>query len=121
MSYATWEKQFDGQVTLFTATTKEVLKDSVQVLENVIRANTPVGNPALWKSIAPPGYVPGTLRASWDTEKHSDYSYTIFNPQPYALRVEEGWSYLQAPDGMMRRATLDWSYIVKKVAKARGL
>jgi hypothetical protein len=92
---------------------------------------TPVGNPDLWQTpIAPPGYVGGRARANWqiglnatnDSEiPGEDQSGTgtiaaglsglsgarpygtiwIFNNVPYIIRLEEGWSYHQAPAGMV--------------------
>lgn len=93
-----------------------------------VKKRTPVGNPSLWKNQHPPrDYVPGTLRKSWEInytnssrdfktgrftstsdllstggiKANSGMGWVVFNPQPYAHRVEFGWS-SQAPEGMMR-------------------
>lgn len=67
---------------------------------------TPVGDPSIWHWPVKAGYKPGTLKVSWlFTEEGSNY--TISNNQPYATRVEYGWS-SQAPNGMMRRAVLEY-------------
>lgn len=42
-----------------------VTKFSQDVLKGVVE-RTPVGNPSLWKSPAPAGYVGGRLRANWN-------------------------------------------------------
>lgn len=90
---------------------------------------TPVGNPDLWASPAPKGYVGGFLRASWQiatqpvtqTKKHPGPGGSfpepnmqiptylkggtvtfIANTAPYALAVEFGHSKQQAPNGMAR-------------------
>ncbi len=87
----------------------------------------------LWKYPAPKDYVPGTLKKSWamqidgadipiDSSTNLTLSKTawsvisIYNPQPYALRVENGWS-TQAPYGMMRRGILDFPELIKKESR----
>ena len=94
-----------------------------------INEKTPVGNVAAWKSgRAPPGYVGGRLRASWnmtdgqpsdEVQPAGQSSYPskgkitatfsrpydvtwITNNTPYAERVEFGHSQQQAPAGMVR-------------------
>ena len=103
-------------------------------LSGMIIKGTPVGNPTLWASKPPKGYVGGTLRGSWQASigqpnraktkrKDKDGSATISNvaatitswdmgetfyltnPQPYAYRVEYGWS-SQRPKGMVRVALM---------------
>lgn len=91
--------------------------------------DTPVGNPSLWKSPAPEGYVGGALRGAWQASQGSPNltvngvidpsgSSTVgsmrtaiggagtltflTNPLPYARPVEEGWSG-QTPEGMVRK------------------
>lgn len=108
---------------------EDIIKGTVfQLFTNVIK-RTPVGNPTIWKSSPPKGYIGGTLRNSWHctTLKPSeqgvrspsesgvdslnslaaisgyDLGETIYltNNAPYAYRVEFGWS-SQAPAGMVR-------------------
>lgn len=86
---------------------------------------SPVGNPSLWKPSSlppPPGYVGGRFRGNWqitvttpaagalDTTAQPPFSYPSFkglqtvwitNNVPYAERLEGGWSYRQAPDGIV--------------------
>ena len=95
----------------------------------IIKA-TPVGNPSLWESSAPSGYIGGTLRNSWaasigspsqEAGRAPDASgsdsisslntgvlglqlgqeFYLANNMPYAQRVEDGWSG-QAPQGMVK-------------------
>lgn len=102
------------------------------VLSRTVKG-TPVGDPDLWASPPPPGYVGGTLRGAWqismnapDYTRHGtidqDGSETITkglqvlttfkmgqdiyltNPQPYAVPVEYGHSTQTPPGGMLRLA-----------------
>ncbi len=64
-------------------------------------------------------YKPGTLRASWTTaleERSGIPIATVFNSEPYAERVEFGWS-SQAPQGMLRITIKEWQSIVAKSAR----
>ena len=102
----------------------------IQVSTSII-LKTPVGNPDLWKSPAPPGYVGGRARNNWfatigalssDTTKNKAKSgqaainktksaakqlkagnvFYLTNNLPYIRRLEyEGWS-TQAAAGMVR-------------------
>lgn len=102
----------------------------IQLSTNII-LKTPVGNPSLWKSKAPSGYVGGRARNNWfpsigspslKQNKTPDKSgsksvkrlniganklqagqtFYLTNNLPYIRRLEyEGWS-TQAPAGMMR-------------------
>jgi hypothetical protein len=102
---------------------------SIELFGNVIKT-TPVGNPSLWKSPAPKGYVGGRLRGNWFCSLNvpsnaatdmkdkagqrtvgamativakfeGEGSIFLTNNLPYAERVEYGWS-KQAPHGMVR-------------------
>jgi hypothetical protein len=124
---------------------ERVVRGSLYSLANAIVMGTPVGNPALWKNKNPPkGYIGGTLRGAWNasintpdtTQKNSkdksgqstlgDISVTIdslemgttfylTNPQPYAIRVEQGWSN-QRPQGMVGVALTQAQQILDKMA-----
>ncbi|MGB2063508.1 MAG: hypothetical protein ACPHUL_00035 [Marinomonas gallaica] len=96
---------------------------------------TPVGNPDLWKSPAPPGYVGGAARGSYviserPTEASPDGStsptrvtmqkipevggsVTIYSTLPYMARLDDGYS-KQAPAGMSSIVTANWPSIVKR-------
>ncbi len=103
---------------------------ALRALENVVR-RTPVGDPSLWQSPAPKGYLGGTARNSWhvtlgqpsseEVKNGADKSGggamregaaainqaklgdTIYlnNTVPYIRRLEYGHS-TQAPEGMVR-------------------
>lgn len=102
----------------------------LELLRGVVLAS-PVGNPAIWQSPAPAGYVGGSFRGAWvvTLERPSEVilnrpdesgSHTIArgsktigrvrfassiwlsNNLPYAARIEDGWSHRQAPQGVVR-------------------
>lgn len=121
MSTATnkWSAQFDKQIALVTVANEKIVVEAAKVLKERIEKRTPIGRPELWNYPAPPGYVPGTLRASWVMEQYpgnGGLTITISNDQPYAERVEYGWS-TQAPEGMMRVSAMEWGSIVNSVSK----
>lgn len=93
---------------------------------------TPVGNPALWSSPAPPGYTGGRARGGWQSsigapiltetnriDKNGAATHSagqevasrigfakrsfIANNVPYIVRLNEGWS-TQAPANFIGRA-----------------
>jgi hypothetical protein len=75
-------------------------------------ARSPVGDPSLWKSPAPKGYVGGTFRRSWMIEELVPGRFwSIWNAQPYAWSLELGSS-TQAPQGMVGLTVLEFSQIV---------
>lgn len=106
-----------------------------------IVSRTPVGNPSLWHYPVHKDYDPGTLRNSWNISfngtirnsigqfsssskleanggisfkldsNNKDKGAVISNAQPYALRVEAGWS-TQAPQGMMRITVAEYQNII---------
>jgi hypothetical protein len=104
---------------------------------------SPVGDPKYWKSKAPPGYVGGRFRANWQygynrvnrlTTEDKDKSgsstigrlvgsvpekvlgnvHFITNSLPYANPLEEGWSWRQAPAGMVQVTILEFDPIVAR-------
>lgn len=106
---------------------------------------TPVGNPELWKSEAPIGYVGGRARANWqygtgempsgilDTidlggnntvnkivggvqASKSASIHWVANNLPYIKRLEEGWS-TQAPQGMLRLTVLEFEPTIRDALK----
>lgn len=107
---------------------------------------SPVGNPDLWKSKPPPGYVGGRFRGNWQLStgsipqgaldaidktgqvsisriqaaaagiKPGDVIYVV-NNLPYARRLEYGWS-TQAPAGMVRVTIARYQQIVDDAAAA---
>lgn len=119
-----------AQQKVLVASEKAVNSTLREMYKRIID-RTPVGKPELWSYPAGPDYTPGTLRDSWRlnfngtlrntrgqfasgaqisnsgglkfrvNSSNSNQSATIFNPQVYAQRVENGWS-TQAPRGMMR-------------------
>lgn len=115
-----WDKNFTRNIEIVTKVNEKIFKQATQELYKKIVDRTPIGKPELWKFPAHKGYVPGTLKKSWTFQGDGKYA-EIKNTVPYAYRVETGWSYIQAPEGMMRISALDWSQIVDKIAKDNKL
>lgn len=113
--YNAWEAQFSKQINIALKASDEAFNKSCDVLYNNIKIRTPVGDPSLWKYPAKPGYVPGTLKSSWNIYKNQN-TVKIDNNQPYAERVEFGWS-TQAPYGMVRISLKEFPSIVATASK----
>lgn len=123
-----------------------VRKVAIDVLKSVVY-KSPVGDAALWQSPPPSGYVGGRFRANWqlgvNTKPSGELSaidpsggntitagvtnipntnaagsvYYITNNLPYAQRLEDGWSRLQAPTGIVSLTVAEFNGIV---LRARG-
>lgn len=120
-------------------------KVALSALESVVM-KTPVGDPKLWKSPPPAGYVGGRLRANWfvglgapnvavvakiDAGGQStinagaadiaradgDQPIYITNSLPYAIPVEYGHS-SQAPTGMVRVTVAEWQGFVDQAVRS---
>lgn len=118
-------EKIDEDVTRFA-------KRVILAIDTAVVYATPVGNPDLWKSEAPPGYVGGRARANWlpslnvpITEQKDTIDKTgavtiqlavselsrfklgdtfwISNNVPYIERLDQGWS-TQAPAGFVVKA-----------------
>lgn len=114
MSYGKWEGQFNRQIAATLKVTSKIQVEGAKILLSRIEKRTPIGRPELWKYPAPKNYVPGTLRASWAMLITSALNIQISNDQPYADRVEFGWS-TQAPAGMLRISIKEWDSIINKL------
>ncbi len=104
---------------------------------------SPVGDASYWSRPAPPGYAGGRFRANWmhghgappaGTLDAIDPSGSatvqritgdvlaspafgvayIVNNLPYAQRIEDGWSWNQAPNGILSLLELEFPSIVKR-------
>ncbi|MCF0055515.1 hypothetical protein [Dyadobacter sp. CY356] len=114
---------------------------ALQAYTNIV-INTPVGNPDLWQSPAPEGYVGGRARANWNIDintvdlsvsdsteepdtskalgvtaryKMSDTIY-ISNNLPYIQRLNDGWS-SQAPANFVDASIMIGSRQAKQIIK----
>ena len=112
LDFKKWEKELLEAGEKIETSSKQGLKKAATHLYTQIIRYTPVGDPSLWQYKAPKGYSPGTLKKSWKIN-FGPKDITITNDQPYAQRVENGWS-TQAPTGMMRKALLEFPAIVKQ-------
>ncbi len=106
---------------------------------------SPVGDPKYWKRKPPPGYVGGRFRANWQyglnqvnptTTENKDKSggttlnrlvtstpervlgavHFTTNSLPYAIPLENGHSWRQAPNGMVQVTILEFDPIVRRAA-----
>lgn len=122
-----------------------VRKVSIDMLTKVV-LRTPVGNPSLWKSKPPAGYVGGRLRANWavsfgapsfrttvETDEsgqatimrgtstiqraYGELDIYITNSLPYAIPVEYGHSQRQAPAGMVRITVAEFQTFVDNAVR----
>lgn len=126
-----WSKQLKQITAKQVDGGEKFLRAAILQAASVAIIRSPVGNPDLWKSPPPKGYVGGQFRANWrisfgmpDIKISESTNYAsipmeikseleafkigdrvVFsNPMPYGPRLEyDGWS-TQAPDGMVRPA-----------------
>jgi hypothetical protein len=123
-----------NQQTVLNASGKIVTSVLEEMYKRVVD-RTPVGDPSLWNYPVQADYKPGTLKDSWNLRfsintdtagirsvsggsikfqvaSNKRTGATIFNNQPYAQRVEHGWS-TQAPKGMLRITVAEYEDIVR--------
>lgn len=145
MLNAQFKREWDVAVKNIEKLSADVVrKAAIELLDKII-IRTPVGNPILWQSPPPAGYEPGQLRGAWtatlnspangtSTDKDTGGSKTLAkakagiagyngkqniyltNNEPYAYRVEYGWSN-QAPAGMTRVSVQSFDSILNKVVR----
>ncbi len=133
----------ENQQLALEASSKTINSTLLHMYKKIVD-RTPVGDPSLWNWPAHRDYKPGTLKASWKLSFNGQERATngqfasagqilgnhgltfkvgtstkqvavISNPQPYAQRVETGWS-TQAPQGMMRITIAEYTSIVDEQA-----
>lgn len=138
MSFAAQLKAFENKTNAkLDALTKEV----VGQLAMSLILESPVGDPAIWKSKPPASYTPGRFRANWqyglgelnpvttnvvdpdggDTlariydeipDEAGGKVHFLSNSLPYAIRLEQdAWS-TQAPLGMVTLTVIEFQQIV---------
>lgn len=109
---------------------------------------SPVGDGNYWKSPPPPGYVGGRFRGNWQyafgqipkgerdmidptgaasisgisrgvaSQANVAGIHYVANNLPYAKRLEEGWSYRQAPQGVVMVTIVEFqSFFKRAIAK----
>lgn len=121
--------------------TADVHREVVIQIANSLVTGSAVGNPSLWKSPAPAGYVGGAFRANWvpgidqvntaatnapGTDAQAAIAaaipapggvFYITNSLPYARRLEyDSWS-TQMPEGVVRITALRFNeWLAKAIA-----
>lgn len=103
-----------------------------RISTNIIK-RTPVGNPALWKSKPPKGYIGGSLRGAWQAsigspdystptrkEKAENGGATAVDASLVANTLESGQSfYLTNNLPYARRVEFGWSHIQRPTGMLR--
>lgn len=121
---------------------KVVQKVGADILASVV-ARTPVGNPKLWKSKPPAGYVGGRLRGNWNVSFGApDFTTTVVRDQsggptisrgisalagwkdeatiyvmnslPYVRTIEYDGHSMQAPAGMVRITVTEFQTFIQQ-------
>ena len=134
-----WSVPLDRLAEKAAADVEQVVRKATFDLFRAVILKSPVGNPDLWKSPAPPGYVGGRFRANWNVSYGSpDYTFTestnisrgerepskalslpvggvvyLSNGLPYARELEFGYS-TQTPLGMIRTSVVEFNRFVDK-------
>lgn len=134
---AKYFKELEKAQALTLAACKKTIQKTALEIYTKIKDYTPVGDPSLWNYPPHKDYIPGTLKAAWRLNLNgndvsttgglavkltdtANFIITIYNLNPYAERVENGWS-TQAPSGMMRRAAMEFSKTLDQIAKTEKL
>lgn len=123
-----------------------VRKVAIDTLSRVV-LRTPVGNPQMWKSKPPAGYVGGRLRANWNTSigapsltvtakrdaageatiqrgrgviaaSDGEQPIYIMNSLPYVREIEYEGHSRQAPAGMVRITVAELQSFVDNAARS---
>lgn len=126
--------------------TGKVVRQVVIDLGTGIIKENPVGDANYWISKPPPGYVGGGSRANWQYGNNVMPSGTIdavdpsgtktiaaltdgvlssepaaihwvANGLPYIVRLEDGWSKRQAPNGMVKKTIARFQAITSSAAR----
>lgn len=140
--------QFALDIVAFTKHAKRagdlVSRKVVLEVGSSLIEKSPVGDPDLWESPPPPGYVGGRFRANWQhgegympssqlpdidpsgaatnarimasvAPNAAGKIHFYVNNLPYAQRLEEGWS-TQAPAGMVGLTVMQFQTYVNRAA-----
>lgn len=88
-----FKRQIEAAFTLKVLNrSDEALRAAYLAIGAAVTLGTPVGNPSLWKSKPPPGYVGGTARRNWQASLNAPASGEMRETDPSgaaALRLQE--------------------------------
>ncbi len=115
VNVSSWKRQIDANAFKVMKVGEKAFRRAAELMKNRIMEYTPVGNPSLWKYPAHKDYTPGYLRSNWKLTFNGQVA-SVTNDAPYAMRVENGWS-SQAPNGMMRRAAMDYPQLLEQASR----
>lgn len=136
---SSWSVPLDRLAQRAQAQFEDVARMATFNLFRAVILKSPVGNPDLWQTPAPPGYVGGRFRSNWNVSYgNPDYAYTtstniargdveaakaltlpvggvvyLSNGLPYARELEYGYS-TQTPLGMIRTSVAEFNQFVDR-------
>lgn len=142
--------QVSSLILSMNSKVQKVVSGTVKALGADVVDRSPVGDPGLWRSEPPKGYVGGNFKANWvhsfnaqssatspdidptggvsisrinqsvDAIKDVSGVHFLSNNLPYAIALERGWS-SQAPEGMVELTVLDFPRIVADQVKRAAI
>ena len=141
MSNTAFRRNFSAILKRAGDKSEQVVRKVAIELQNSMILKSPVGNPDLWKSKPPPGYVGGRFRSNWQcgigaaNTSTSDaigsdasgrtstalqgwkpgQTIVLTNSLPYARVLEYGSHSSQAPQGMVRLTVNEYTKHLEKV------
>lgn len=130
-----WKRQMEEKSQIILRGQKNAHQKACSKLYRLIVQYTPIGAPETWKYPPKKNYTPGFLRSNWKMYINGketngnvlgvqllspNLAIIISNDAPYAYRIETGWSQ-QAPEGMMRKAIMQFPKLLEQSAKEEGL
>ncbi len=102
---AAWKRQIKLSAKLTLEKGERVHQRAGELLKERVQYYTPV--------------LTGFLRSNWQLQVNQ-MQIILSNDAPYAVRIENGWS-RQAPQGMLKRALLDFPKLLKQAANEMRL
>ena len=143
MSFAEEVQRFIDRTNMRANT---VVKRVILSIGREVIRKSPVGNPDLWVSPAPPGYVGGRFKGNWQLgvgvapegtvdihdedgggtlahialqipEQAAGKVYYITNNMPYAQALEDGHSSQSAPGNMVAGTVADFQRYIRQAAQ----
>ena len=146
-----FEDQIKDFVGKAHETSDQFVRELLILVMSRIDQRSPIGDPKFWKYPAPKNYQPGTFRGSWmlgvDSlntdqpgtrdphrrmlsvaramkqipDKAAGHVYFYANSVPYAIALEYGWSYRQAPYGIVGVTATEFKQnVIEALQKAKA-
>ena len=113
-----WKAMFAAKAAIAEQASIDKIKRASEIFLERLKELTPIGMPSTWLYPPAQDYVPGALRQSYTvTTSEKGRVIRVYNSRPYFQRVEDGWSRLQAPEGMVKRASAEWVDIINSLGR----